>query len=289
MVLVVPLIIGTALLIVLNINNRNTSFLDEIEEILDTPIQFGTDGWVKGNIGFVLAHPDDESMFFTPTLEMLNELRRSPRHSHVQVHLLSLSNGNYYGRGERRVEELQLVCKRYNVQCTNVDSPKLQDGDVYWSIEECQARISEFINKNKITLVFTFDEKGVSGHANHITTCIAVRNLVNKENIPLHVWNLETPNILFKYMGILNAIMHITSRCVIKFAPFHLYSNMTLHASQMRWHVPFWSFLSSFAYVNNYTRSMDTVHIQPQQTHALHATPRAPTELNFKTRHLKET
>ena len=47
----------------------------------------------------VIAHPDDEVMFFTPVLLTLME-------SNAQITVLCLSNGNYEGMGTIRTNEL---------------------------------------------------------------------------------------------------------------------------------------------------------------------------------------
>lgn len=49
---------------------------------------------------FVVAHPDDESMFFTP---MISQITKDPRYS---VFLLCLSTGNADGLGNRRLFEV---------------------------------------------------------------------------------------------------------------------------------------------------------------------------------------
>ncbi|XP_068585541.1 N-acetylglucosaminyl-phosphatidylinositol de-N-acetylase isoform X2 [Cebidichthys violaceus] len=51
----------------------------------------------------VTAHPDDECMFFAPTIVQLVELN-------ANVHLLCLSAGNYYNQGAQRKQELLNSC-----------------------------------------------------------------------------------------------------------------------------------------------------------------------------------
>ena len=48
----------------------------------------------------VIAHPDDEAMFFGPTIQHLIKLGKD-------VFVLCLSEGNFYGDGTRRVVELR--------------------------------------------------------------------------------------------------------------------------------------------------------------------------------------
>lgn len=53
----------------------------------------------------VTAHPDDEAMFFIPTIRYL-------RANNYRVHLLCLSNGNAAGLGKVREAELE-KCARF--------------------------------------------------------------------------------------------------------------------------------------------------------------------------------
>ncbi|KAG8521867.1 N-acetylglucosaminyl-phosphatidylinositol de-N-acetylase [Galemys pyrenaicus] len=51
----------------------------------------------------VIAHPDDEAMFFAPTVLGLTRLRH-------RMSLLCFSAGNYYNQGEIRKKELLQSC-----------------------------------------------------------------------------------------------------------------------------------------------------------------------------------
>lgn len=62
-----------------------------------------------GRILLVIAHPDDESMFFLPTLLAL-------RRAHLALYLLCLSTGNAYGKGKVRSNELRSVCRWLGVR-----------------------------------------------------------------------------------------------------------------------------------------------------------------------------
>jgi GlcNAc-PI de-N-acetylase len=73
-------------------------------------------------IGLVIAHPDDEAMFFVPTLLSV------PPYS---IHVLCLSNGNFDGLGKQRELELKQALQTFGVsaaiQCEIVSHPQLQD------------------------------------------------------------------------------------------------------------------------------------------------------------------
>uniref|UniRef100_A0A8C2WXM7 N-acetylglucosaminylphosphatidylinositol deacetylase n=1 Tax=Cyclopterus lumpus TaxID=8103 RepID=A0A8C2WXM7_CYCLU len=72
----------------------------------------------------VTAHPDDECMFFAPTIINLVELN-------ADVHLLCLSEGNYYKQGAQRKQELLNSCAVLGIpdsRITDFPSP----GSGYW-------------------------------------------------------------------------------------------------------------------------------------------------------------
>lgn len=73
------------------------------------------------NILLVIAHPDDEAMFFAPTITNLRNKN--------QLYLLCLSNGNFMGLGKQREKELERSRKYLGFkESTCIDDPKLQDG-----------------------------------------------------------------------------------------------------------------------------------------------------------------
>lgn len=55
------------------------------------------------NILFVLAHPDDECMFFTPTIRSLKQS--------CNLYILVLCNGGYDGLGKERTVEMARAAK----------------------------------------------------------------------------------------------------------------------------------------------------------------------------------
>ncbi|XP_034691753.1 probable N-acetylglucosaminyl-phosphatidylinositol de-N-acetylase isoform X5 [Vitis riparia] len=78
----------------------------------------------KRNVLLVIAHPDDESMFFSPTITFLN----SRGHN---LHLLCMSTGNADGMGNIRKEELYQASAILKVPLQQVkilDHPDFQDG-----------------------------------------------------------------------------------------------------------------------------------------------------------------
>ena len=103
----------------------------------------------------IIAHPDDECMFFYPTISRAKRL-----------HILCLSNGGYDGLGEQREEELQRAARRLGASATCVNNAALQDGPHAWDPSVVAANVGPWLHAGAV--VVTFDRYGASGHANHV-------------------------------------------------------------------------------------------------------------------------
>ena len=139
----------------------------------------------------VTAHPDDESMFFVPTLRYLTS--QTHQHRRPEVWLICLTTGNHDGLGDVRVPELRRAAALLGVDKTIVlDDPRFPDDpSVNWDAENIVAKVlaqslSDAIRRKREeendvlfeSLCFiTFDQIGVSGHANHRDAYRAVRQL----------------------------------------------------------------------------------------------------------------
>ncbi|XP_030293263.1 N-acetylglucosaminyl-phosphatidylinositol de-N-acetylase isoform X1 [Sparus aurata] len=141
----------------------------------------------------VTAHPDDECMFFAPTIIRLVELNAS-------VHLLCLSEGNYYHQGAQRKQELLNSCAVLGIpgsRVTIVDHKKLPDDPkTEWSVSLVSSVIVKHIRAHSFNMVLTFDGRGVSGHANHIAIHKAVSHLGSSGQVPNGLC-LFSPRLLF--------------------------------------------------------------------------------------------
>ncbi|KEY79032.1 glycan biosynthesis protein PigL [Aspergillus fumigatus] len=93
------------------------------------PVAFQT----ARSILLVTAHPDDETLFFSPSITYR---RDDP---HVQRALLVISSGNYEGIGERRQQEIHDSCSVLGIvpdRCVVLDDAALQDNPRKWWNEE---------------------------------------------------------------------------------------------------------------------------------------------------------
>jgi len=179
----------------------------------------------------VTAHPDDESLFFVPTLNYWVSFCGGASNN-TTVWLLCLTTGNYDGLGSVRARELRDAADNIlRVDRTILlDNPQFQDGPSEpWDVEVVATAIQKalaaalgtettsLLQDLKTLRLITFDRDGVSGHSNHRDTFRAVRSLLLPKNkmmmlqqscLPassaiqdIQVWALETiHNPIVKYL-----------------------------------------------------------------------------------------
>ncbi|KAM5309653.1 N-acetylglucosaminyl-phosphatidylinositol de-N-acetylase isoform 6-T8 [Glossophaga mutica] len=98
----------------------------------------------------VIAHPDDEAMFFAPTLLGLARLKH-------RVFLLCFSAGNYYNQGEIRKKELLQSCGVLGIPAASItiidnrDFP--DDPGVQWDTASVASVLLQHIEVNDINLI----------------------------------------------------------------------------------------------------------------------------------------
>ncbi|KAJ3426771.1 n-acetylglucosaminyl-phosphatidylinositol de-n-acetylase [Anaeramoeba flamelloides] len=172
----------------------------ELVSISDQPIQ--TEPVIAT---LIIAHPDDECMFFTPTINAF--LSRG-----IKVYVICLSSGNYYGKGEIRKRELILSCNTLGIPASRVyieDSPKLQDG-AEWNPSDGVIAIRKAFRSFDILpdFILSFDSFGVSGHKNHKSTYLAIQELISQqremEEKLIRVFKLCSVGIVRKHIAILD-------------------------------------------------------------------------------------
>ncbi|XP_014459346.2 N-acetylglucosaminyl-phosphatidylinositol de-N-acetylase [Alligator mississippiensis] len=201
------------------------------------------------------AHPDDEAMFFAPTLLSLGRLR-------ARLWLLCGSSGNYYNQGEIRKRELEESCAVLGIPPSNVaviDHRDLPDDPaVEWDTQLLSTFVLKHIETNNINLVVTFDAGGVSGHANHISLYVALRNLHSEGKLPegCRVLILESVNLLRKYISALDVpISCLLSQDVLfiltKEESEQAKRAMRCHRSQLLWFRHIYMVFSRYMVINS--------------------------------------
>jgi len=157
-------------------------------------------------IVFVISHPDDEAMFFVPSISALAQ-----KHS---CFLLCLSHGDYEGLGQIRARELVKSAALLGIPSERVkvlDHPQLQDGPKQiWETQLVAEVIEGFVKEHHIAKVISFDNYGISGHPNHIATSLGVRAFAQ---LSPHVqcYELMSCSLLRKYISILDIPLSLAS------------------------------------------------------------------------------
>ncbi|EEH40465.1 N-acetylglucosaminyl-phosphatidylinositol de-N-acetylase [Paracoccidioides lutzii Pb01] len=182
-------------------------------------------------ICLLIAHPDDEAMFFAPTLLAMT---RPESGNHLKI--LCLSSGNADGLGHIRKDELKASALRLGLRSESdvfvVDDPsRFPDSmTTTWSASDIATllasafapELSSTTNGSSkstkkppnatIDILITFDQSGVSNHPNHRSLYHGARtflqNLMKDKSgytCPVTLYTLTSTNILRKYIGVLDA------------------------------------------------------------------------------------
>ncbi|ETS03727.1 putative glycan biosynthesis protein [Trichoderma reesei RUT C-30] len=150
------------------------------------------------NLLVVTAHPDDECLFFSPTILGILDRNRA-----VNGGLLVMSTGNNYGKGDTRKEELKGSCQALGInpsRCEAFNHPRLQDNPkVWWDTALIHSIIREYVKRWDVDAIITFDEGGVSGHINHRAVSAAVSEYVTSTKDAPPAYKLVTTGVLRKY------------------------------------------------------------------------------------------
>eukprot|EP00897_Mesotaenium_endlicherianum_P004374 jgi/Mesen1/3965/ME000210S03206 len=230
----------------------------------------------------LVAHPDDESMFFAPTLLASSALKIS------SLHILCLSSGNAYGLGHVRRQEMVAACSVLGVKAEDVrvlDHPQLQarpaamdaqqlsvssdpvDGfEEDWKEEAVLPILEAAMAADSVDTILTFDAYGVSGHPNHRAihrAALAWLKRAEKEREPLvELWQLRSVGLWRKFWGPLDVPLAVAEawlwkrRClvVVSRKPSATVAAMRCHLSQLVWYRWLFVLFSTFTYVNRLER-----------------------------------
>ncbi|KAG5342479.1 N-acetylglucosaminyl-phosphatidylinositol de-N-acetylase [Termitomyces sp. T112] len=161
---------------------------------LEAPLQH------TGNVLLLTAHPDDECMFFAPTIRALVRAQ-------TPVFSLCLSVGNADGLGSIRRDELAHSLEVLNIPAHRrwaVDHPDLQDNfTARWDPVTIASVLQPYVKSNNIETILTFDADGISGHPNHCSLPDGVAHLP----APPRLYTLVTRPLHAKYIGVLAPLL----------------------------------------------------------------------------------
>lgn len=167
------------------------------------------------DILLAIAHPDDEVMFFGPTLALLSNAVFNNT-----VSILCLTSGNAEGIGHIRRQELQASALQFGIPAESVsiiDDLRLPDSqDTEWDVSLVEKYLETALDKTKASILLTFDDGGVSDHPNHRALSTAASTFVDRlveskpadqaeEKLHLQVWKLKTVSIIRKYTMLFDA------------------------------------------------------------------------------------
>ncbi|XP_028157689.1 N-acetylglucosaminyl-phosphatidylinositol de-N-acetylase [Ostrinia nubilalis] len=205
----------------------------------------------------VIAHPDDECMFFGPTIFRLCE-------QGVDVYLLCLSHGNYDGKGNIRRKELWSACLELGVPEQNIDlinDTRLPDNPkAQWPAPVIAKLIQHKLEALDIDTLLTFDRGGVSSHPNHSAIFYAVAYMFVEKIMPKRciVYTLDSVNIMRKYFGFLDLPLSFvlsSKRYFLRWTESRrVVRAMKRHRSQMVWFRYLYVAFSRYMVINTLRR-----------------------------------
>lgn len=241
-------------------------------------------------ICLLIAHPDDEAMFFSPTLLSLARPELQNR-----IFILCLSSGDADGLGHIRKKELTKSALLLGIpsaeQVVVVEDERFPDSlTKNWEAKEVAKVLQHYFAPKMKTMsadaapvamidaIITFDKRGVSSHPNHVSlyhgASTFLRNLMQRHSgweTPIKIYTLTTTNFVRKYSSVVDAMITVVMSLVKKKksgdfpTPIMAVSGVgglrkaqvamtTAHQSQMRWFRWGWIGISRYMIVNDLVR-----------------------------------
>lgn len=148
----------------------------------------------NSTVYFIIGHPDDEVMFFSPSVV---EMAKKKHNNHVKLVCFSRGDAVDESMGVIRTEELHNSARILGVDASDVIVlEKFKDGmDQHWEESEIRGALAEITNINQQkkkkqkqspqnTVFITFDQFGVSKHPNHIALYHGTRSFFENDFKP---------------------------------------------------------------------------------------------------------
>lgn len=243
----------------------------------------GFDRRIKAeNVLIAIAHPDDECLFFAPTIIGLIA-------SGCNVHLLCLSSGNHRGLGLLRKVELRHSCRVLGMNIGNIvvveHSSLPDDPTLVWSKRIVRQILLKYCTHLKVDTVITFDRHGVSGHLNHCALFAALEHLNRKGMLSpgTRVFTLQTVNIVRKYAGMFDILTsHVDESTHIYVSSymgiFRAWRAMLQHRTQLVWFRYLYMLFSRYMIMNTLRRMTDDYYVDRSRPGSKLSRPQSPSD-----------
>lgn len=238
-------------------------------------------------ICLLIAHPDDEAMFFAPALISLARPDLGNR-----IFVLCLSSGDADGLGHIRKAELTKSALLLGITSAEhvvvVEDERFPDSmTTTWDAKEVSKTLAHYFAPKlaatpstsapqaAIDAIVTFDSTGVSSHSNHISLFhganVFLRTLMQRHTgweCPVKLYTLTSTNVVRKYSSVVDAMVTVLT-CILRRkergefpTPLVAVSGplgtrraqkamTTAHESQMRWFRWGWIGVSRYMIVND--------------------------------------
>ena len=224
----------------------------------------------------LMAHPDDEAMFFVPSIRTLTA--RGHR-----LWLLCLSPGDFLPhQAAVRPQELLASCAVLGLPASRVAVHAFPDGPSrVWAPQRVAEAISSFLRANRfgvpggplLAAIVTFDRHGVSGHPNHSALRVGLerwrggddglergRNQRKDDTLAVEGWELLSTPWWRKYLGLLDGLfswLWDAQVALFIFDPLAcilVWMAMRAHRSQLVWFRYLFILFSRYSYMNTLNR-----------------------------------
>lgn len=157
---------------------------------------FGSIPIKNSTVYFIIGHPDDEVMFFSPSIIELGK----PSYNNI-LKLICFSNGDAVDPsfGPIRSSELVRSSTILGIDPANVVVlDKFKDGmDIHWNDTDVASTLENYVKESDPTII-TFDENGVSNHPNHISLYYGCKNFIRTHKKAM-MFKLTSLNFVEKY------------------------------------------------------------------------------------------
>lgn len=147
------------------------------------------------HVALVTAHPDDEAMFFSPTILALKQ-QYGPR---LKLHLFCLSAGYLspaqLARGYDRVRELRVSVRALVDDWHDIHvGHQVDDHSAVWQPLKVAYEVAQLLREVPVHVLLTFDQQGASLHRHHVSVHRACQ-LLRAALQPGHSYDAEAEQL----------------------------------------------------------------------------------------------